>query len=399
MSKTLFLFILLILSGICCQAQSGFNPGFIVFNNGNRIDGLINISKYNICKLKINEKDEPKEYKLEQIDYVKLNDGSLFKSIEVTFADKQPKLMIVEVLVQGELSLFYVDKYFFVNKKNDKLHQLVEIETDVIGGVRTNKKYLGILAFLMSDCPEIRGAVNRSDLNEKDLTKLAVKYNQCRGEEYTESKSSLPFSQLKFGATLGFLFKNHNLLEVKRVKSYPNGEYAGIVPSAGVKMELSFPRTTKNFYIKASPNFQFTKINRTSFQGSTTDGSQYDVKLSYGLLSLPIGIKYNFNFQNEIFYANIGFAYNIFFAKKMAAEKGLISESNIFLSSIDLPFELAPLNFWFGLGYQIKSIFDHQGSIELKYEWSDHYYQSTSNNYNQLLSATESFTLMFGILF
>jgi hypothetical protein len=181
----LYLFLILCTPGIF--AQLGYYKGYIVTNQNDTIFGTIGTSsKKQVIEYCILKKDgENVKYYPNMMKCFGFADGECYV-VNVL------KDTVVQVLVQGKLSLYRFQSTLYVQKENDVVHKL-ETYTEKI--LRNGEfyyvesiKWKGILTFLTSDCNIDPNAIKNLNLLYPALIEFVINYNKCLKSEYTEYK-------------------------------------------------------------------------------------------------------------------------------------------------------------------------------------------------------------------
>lgn len=280
--------------------QTDFRKGFIITHDNDTIDGLVeyrnNAQNYRSCIFK-DEQEEREYYPTEIFGFGYYNDKF--------FSSQIVKGSFVEVLVFGEISLFRSQNKYHL-KKDTTVYDLESFTEELIidGQVikRKNNRWRGIISYLISDCINNPNAVvSNLNLNEKSLTKLIVRYNKCRGIDFTEFKTSKPWIKFGYGATVGITRSRLNLN--KSTNPYyitsgygenlylPKHSYNSIIPSIGVLLNIDFPRTSERLAFQSELHF-----SKASYESSmnTRRYFYHDIYIDLSTLSIPISFKYSF---------------------------------------------------------------------------------------------------------
>jgi hypothetical protein len=151
MKKTLFfsvLSFLLSLAPNAGSAQNDFREGFIINLLQDTIRGLVdfrsNAQNYKTCRFKLGQ--DVVEYTPSEIEGFGYDQDKVFTSTvsEGTF---------VEVLVDGELSLYRSKSHFLLKRPGGAIHRFVHDEPREQAGISAANRWLGIFKLLLNDCP------------------------------------------------------------------------------------------------------------------------------------------------------------------------------------------------------------------------------------------------------
>lgn len=169
-------------------AQIGFYEGYIVTNQNDSIFGKIGAyqSKQIIeyCILKKGEEDV--KYYPNMMQRFAYNGGACYVSNVL-------KDTIMQVFVQGKLSLYKLQSTLYVQKDSGEIHRLETYTEKVIRDGEMyyveSTKWKGILAYLTSDCSIGQNELKKLQLLETELPDFVVNYNKCTKSEYHDYTS------------------------------------------------------------------------------------------------------------------------------------------------------------------------------------------------------------------
>jgi hypothetical protein len=185
-----FWFALILLSSANLSAQAFYSDGFIVTLSGDTVRGTVKFrpaSKDASCILKIGKNST--KYACNQIKGLGFNTGRYFSSEIIP--DR-----FIEILIDGQLSLYRSGYTFYVRKVNDELYKLnagqiadtteviVEGSREKVYGFREDVKWKGILTVLISDCSDSYPMIQNVEYDEKSLAKIVAEYNRCKGYSF-----------------------------------------------------------------------------------------------------------------------------------------------------------------------------------------------------------------------
>lgn len=182
------LFVLLAYFPVSVFAQLGFYEGYVVTNQNDSVFGKIGIGeKKHIIEYCILKKDG------EDIKYYpdKLNRFGYFNG--ACYISNVLKDTIVQVLVEGKLSLYKLQSTLYVQKEKEKVAKLDNYTEKVIRNGQVyyveSVKWKGLLTYMTSDCNPGQDAIDKLHLLENEITAFVVNYNKCSKSEYTLYKS------------------------------------------------------------------------------------------------------------------------------------------------------------------------------------------------------------------
>jgi len=184
---TLLVF-LFILSASAAFGQLGFYDGYVVTNKNDTIFGKVGTSqKWNVIEYCILKKGD------DNIKYYP-NEIKRFGFIKgECYVPDVLKDTILQVLVEGKLSLYRYQSTLYVRKENDAVHKLEtyteKVERNGELYYVESVKWKGILTYLTSDCNTDPNEISKLHLLYPELAEFVVNYNKCTKSEYTEYKS------------------------------------------------------------------------------------------------------------------------------------------------------------------------------------------------------------------
>ena len=167
--------------------QSGYQEGFLLTESLDTVRGLIRfpgkVAAPSPCQFRTQKNAPEREVFPGTVHGFCMNNGSYYYSRLVGGTDD----VFLEVLVKGYMNLFRFGNIFYVEKGDSVFFELSD-EREVMraeGQTQMNKtgNYSRMLTLLMSDCPEAGKSASTTPLKEKQLVRLVVQYNRCRGSE------------------------------------------------------------------------------------------------------------------------------------------------------------------------------------------------------------------------
>jgi hypothetical protein len=281
----------LIANGSFCQ--NDFRKGFIITLEKDTIIGQVdyrsNTKNYNSCIFK-GEQEEREYYPDEIFGFGYYND-KFFSSqiVEGSF---------VEVLVLGEISLFKSQNKYHL-KKDTSVYDLEsifeEFEIDGTAGIKENNRWRQIMSYLIFDCiSNPNSIVSNLRLKEKSLTELVVRYNKCKGLDFTEFKVSKPWIKYNFGATIGIARSEIQIRDKIGYVPYMDDSYNSIDPLIGVLVDISSPRITEKIAFQGEIHFIKSSYSSLVILNNIPLTEYHDSYIDLSTLSIPLSFKYSF---------------------------------------------------------------------------------------------------------
>ncbi|WP_430817899.1 hypothetical protein [Carboxylicivirga sp. RSCT41] len=249
-------------------AQSDFRPGYIITNNKDTINGLIQYTSENNlhkrCVFKVSVDSDKKEYKPSDIIEFQFTDSKFYRSIlNPSIADEN---VFVEVLLDGFYNLYYYlnndFSSYYMETDDGKLWEmpvkLVKIEKDGKIYQKQDNRYKGVLYILFQDCPEIKPLIDRTKLDHKSLIKVTKEYlsRVCSEEICIIYERKPPAFKLNIIPLVGYNKNNHTLsiIPTSLGDNYDKVTYSYSSNSffLGLGINLKLPRIIDNFSIYAT---------------------------------------------------------------------------------------------------------------------------------------------------
>ncbi len=326
-------------------SQENYQPGYIIDNNGKKIEGYIDYRNWNNNPdfIKFKEETNSRESIFNPTDILEFSVSSdIYESANVKIEvsprntsklDDNPTPKYIEkevfllILYKGDKDLlmyrlagginhFYIrdeEKIeYLVYKKYKKILASTPYVQKPHAVVMKNELYKGILTLYFSDCFTIQSDINNLEYTKSSITKLFDKYIECSDSkfEYIKPKETV---QNKFGILAGptITFLNlesnvdHKLLSFNGKNSY---DY-----TLGIYSDLAFPR---NFY-KIS---WYNELAYTQYGAEATNyigiGTTEYLKFDFKFIELNSMLRYKYPIKNNYIYGNLGFSYGFPIDKK-----------------------------------------------------------------------------------
>jgi len=359
-----FTFFVVIANSSFCQ--NNFRNGFIITLEKDTIIGQVNYrsntKNYKSCIFKSDQK--VREYFPEEIIGFGYYNDKFFSSqiIEGSF---------VEVLVLGEISLFKSQNKYHL-KKDTSVYDLEsfseEVKIDGKVGIRENNRWRGITSYLISDCiNNTNNVVSKLKLEEKSLTKLVVRYNKCKGLDFTEFKARKPWIKYEYGATVGIVRSEIQCRRISRSMPYLDDSYSSINPSIGILLSISSPRISERIAFQSE--IHFIKSSYSSLVIINNVSTEYhDTYIDLSTLSVPLSFKYSFPAKKYGLYlqAGINYDYHLNAKSKLLSESVTGNVVNTFPERSAFEINKNQIGYWGGMGI-LKSYHKFKASIAIRY--------------------------------
>jgi hypothetical protein len=363
-------------------SQNDFRNAYIITHAGDTIVGLIDYREggkaHKVCDFK-KSKDEPVvSYEPTSIRGYGFENDKIFQSREILINHalyQVPEVVFLEVLVRGIVSLYRLDKKFFIEKNDGELQQLLnqhkEVVVNGVKHIKETNEFVGTLTIALFDCPELRAKIQKTKLAEKGLTKLIDDYNRCTGSPGIAFKAKKPWTKGMIGVTGGFnssrlLFTSNGVTGYEHL----NDDFeVSNAPLIGVSFDILSPRLSERFsfhgdifYVK-STYYGYNLIENLS----STQRNYVTIDLQQ--LNVPLGFRYTFPEKKVTPYLNAGIT-GILHLSSGSTWVQELETNNVVLTYRDeaLPMKNYQLGLWGGIGV-LKSINRKlNGFIEFRYE-------------------------------
>lgn len=365
--KLIFVITSFVLIADTLLCQNDFRNGFIITLEQDTIIGQVdyrsNSNNYKSCIFK-GEQEESVYYPDEILGFGYDHDKFFLSQIvEGSF---------VEVLVLGEISLFKSTNEFHLKKDTSvytvkSFYEEVKINGKVFKTENTNWK--GIVSYLMSDCiSNLNSILSKLRLEEKSLTELVVKYNECKGRAFTEFKTNQPWAKYSIGASMGIARSEIQTKNDLDYMFYMDASYISLDPVMGILVEMSMPRLNENLAVQAE--IQFIKSSYSSLTLINTSTTYYDTYIDLSTLSVPLSLKYTFPEKRFGWYLQGGanLDYHVKLTSKLLIENvyGNVVHTLPERSAFPLSVNKFQLGYWGGVGI-VKSFEKFKASIAFRH--------------------------------
>lgn len=379
---------------ICVNAfaQSKFQKGYIIKNDGIKVDCLIKnedwLNNPITIIYKLNDASESQKITVNQIREFSIGSSTKYKRFVVEidrsskrvstlskekFPEFKEEKLFLKAIVEGTSANLYsyfdgsLSRFFF-NKPNQKIKQLIykEYKTET-NKIATNKTYI---KQLRENTPCFK-VIKSPSYSKNSLKKYFVTYNNCNGEDDFLIDFTLKGTKGKFRVKLKGGLNYNNL-----VVEYPGSLFNTRTSEAdyeitlryGIEIEYLFPFNNNRWSVFIDPAY-------ISFNGTTTNptssSSADNFDIDYSSIEFPLGIRYYFPMkENHKFFTNAGVA--IDFASGSIRNLDIETVANIFA----------------GIGYELKE----KLSIEIRYNGN----RQLLNNYLAFSAPYNGFSINFG---
>jgi hypothetical protein len=286
-----------------------FVKGSIITTSNIKVDGYIardNYEGYIKCYFKKNRGDNATAYQPGEIIAYRFKEGGEYFISKEAPLRTGNKLYFLKQLIKGKANVYYLldgSAYYFIETDSTKMLELSEPDIYL-----TNKEgkqykkpasYPGKLKFVLAECPELFAGIEKSKLNDQDLTDIVNDYNLKAGKNESSYiyQYNLRHVVMHVGLGLGLGLNSMNFSYVS----------TGLSPGATIGCKLEFD----NLFPNADRSFLQTGLFLQQFSTYNFNTRGYDVyynnKSYYGVdrinnvtvnkLAIHIPFTYNYLFS------------------------------------------------------------------------------------------------------
>lgn len=386
---------LLILITTICFSQNYFEKGYIINNNGERIECFIKNEdwKSNPTEIayKSNLDSESKTANLQNTSEFGID--IFFKYIRVTVDmerttmdlnnynyDRTPKFktetVFLKALKESDISLYSYEEnnlhLYFIKKGTNKIEQLINKPYKLDEARVDYYQYYKQQLINSLQCDGLKADIEKTGYNKSGLMEVFEKYYKCSGQTVKEISKDKGKTEIKFYVTPGVTLRSYKL---ERAGENATADFAA-KPSAriGAEMEVILPFNHAKWALFIEPNYE-------TYSFSKEIPTYNNVTIEEQTIYAPIGVRHYMliNKNSKLF---LDLALNLFIAKNSKGNYGATDEN----------FEVKDKNnLVCGLGYAYKKYrlevrFDLDSTVEL-----------TSENHIQ--AESKAFSFIFGYNF
>lgn len=350
-SLTLCIFLL---TSYLVHSQYSFEPGSIITNDLDTINGLIEIGNTKMnglyCHYKKDSSSATIKYKPDDIYGYMVPGKKHYRSKEVEISEYSSRKLFLEYLVDGVVDLYYfqetVGNALFFMEKNGELIELSNNPVIFSQGekkyIKDSRKYTGLLKYITYDYPSLSPEIDKVDFTHKALIDITKKYHDYSCDSidciiYYKEAEKLDDSKWLFKLGLSGGYRRTKLMFENRIVSN-KGLIALTIFGGGsifkpinTKITESNITDSYNTYSQIEMEYQsiipglslnITRSWRTSLQLEvwydyfrfTHEGGIIESKL----LSIPLLLKREFFYYSKISpFITIGTSFNYFFRSRI----------------------------------------------------------------------------------
>ena len=323
-----------------CLSQVDFKKGYVLYSDGERVDGLISLPStidYTVCKFLKDGKIT--NYQANQIQgYGFEKEDRYFKS---GIADQK----FVEVIVEGKLSLYRIGSAYYLEKDSKLLHS----EALVLNRSKTTKSLRAIEESLGSDCAKLqKKELKKSNLDEHKLIKFIRTYNKCKDGVFKEFRAGRTFTVIRFSAAYGLGAYKINNVDAQGPYFFVPDKFDKNNAYFGGYVQVGDSRLFKNIIFQTG----FEYHNNSFIDGKHSElnrGYFYESKLDLKTLSIPLSAIYFQKLTNKLSLTLKGGSNIEFLKSDLDITEERLNLQNVSLSDFE-GFQIRKINYGFHLG-------------------------------------------------
>ncbi|MFL9844302.1 outer membrane beta-barrel protein [Flavobacterium rhizosphaerae] len=322
--------LLMLFSAVTLFAQTHYEPGYFIDNNGNATNCLIKNKDWKSnpvnFEYKVTETGEPKTATMQQVKEFGITNVSKFIRHTVALdratenmsrmsqhkePDWQTETIYLRVLVEGDITLFkYEDANlirFFTSTPLGMAEQLVYKPYMVGNAVAYNTDYKGQLYTLMKDRITDTERYKKVEYEAKSLTKLFLEYNGNNATEF--KKISRPTKeQFHVRITPGVAFTSVSAYVIQNLQRDFDFDTKAVL-RLGAEAEVVLPFNNNKWSLFIDPNYQSYE-NSGGKDYSKTQHIEWNIK--YQFVEIPVGIRYHMFLNDKSkFFVDAGYLISV----------------------------------------------------------------------------------------
>lgn len=284
-------------------AQSNWEKGYVIYNNGDTVKGFVKIPFLGIHKNEVyfaENQSRKKKYKTNDLKGFGQYDNKHF----VRGDHFNKKLQFEESLISGRYQLLKEGTNFAL-LKNDSVYTINTNRKRKLVS-KYNRNFLidvnrsrGVLNYFFRDC---RQDISKIYLNEAGITKAFIDYLNCKNIPFQYSKANLPHVKFNFKVGVGF-----DVISLNTAYNFIHSFDAELAPSISIEFHNFYPRITNNFFFTGGLIFSNVKIQDADYiQNGNPDGGIYDRSIEYQSFRIPFGLGFQQKFRKITTYVKLG---------------------------------------------------------------------------------------------
>lgn len=399
--KKKLLLILILITSINFYSQILFEQGYYVNNSNQKVECLIkNIdwkSNPTSFKYKLSENAQIKQVTIESIKEFGIYNVSKYirskvlidrssRNINDISRNRNPifkeETLFLRVLVEGKASLYFYEsgnlRRYFYNKESGNIKQLIYKSYMVLENKIGKNNQFKQQLWKDLGCTSInKGKVEKLRYKDKDLVRLFIAYNECKGSDFS-NYIKIKNRRGLFNLTLRPRINSSSLLIENSFSSYRYIDFNSKVGFGfGVESEFILPFNKNKWSLIFEPTYQSFKSKKI-IDASNVFGGKLITEVDYNSVEIPVGFRhYLFLNDNSKIFLNFSYVFDLSLKSLTEFKRA----NNSLYNQIDI--SKSKGNLAFGTGFK----FNDKYSIEIRYQtdrdiFSDYVFWKT--NYRTL---------------
>jgi hypothetical protein len=273
---------------------------YVVLSNGDTIYEQIKKVEHSLYGSRLVLKDQIiEEY---EFQIARKSNGQLY-STEILENE------IVEIIIEGKISLYRFDDTFVLQKGNERTSiTLTEKITLPDGKVQyeRDRNWKGKLSFFVSDClPKEDLPLKKTNPSEELLTEVVLNYNNCSGETQKYYRENTPSKVLSLGVSSGLAYSWIKTLNESSKFQHMADAYQDQSFIGGLSFEAMFPYQSDRIILSAELlYYQMRYSGQKLFDYGIT--INYRTTFQHHSLAIPLSMKILLNDSKSPVYTQIG---------------------------------------------------------------------------------------------
>ncbi len=407
--KSILAFFITILFGSISFAQNSYNEGFIIKSTGDTTFGLIRYRplKYEGAYLDFKEtkKADPTRLLKNELLSFSYLDGRVFRKLDLSSITEYAEMTLVEVLVEGELSLYKAHHGYILQRTANTTHLsfLNSPKNKLTNGALQNVNIKKLGLFFSVGCSEpLLGGLGYKN-SDRSLINLVKAFSDCQDTPYQVYGPKVTSAQISFGPVVGF--NSSNLVFGDENFGFPEIQIAEFNRSNtilfGFEYNSTLGKISKNLSLTAGLYYmQNNFYGSYSRERSVFITIEEDFFFEASHIKPVIGLGYQVLGDKFPLILSGGFLYNVRSEKRsirfryqtnidpLTNLSVVTSTSN---SDDEWMLNTNSLGYWLGISSKLNLTDKHYLGVQFRYE--------NSGRINLLPSNTKSLQLMLSLMF
>lgn len=327
MKKFLTNIVFILLIGHVALAQTDFQKGYIVKQNGDTLRGYVNFQKeaqnYTICNFKRFEIAFPIHYSPEKLIAYGIDGGKQYFAANIN-----GKSHFIEYLVKGKVSLLYLNKggqHYYIKGVGEKITELKSGKTMDQVSNQTYDRYKEYLLEKMKT-EVLTETINNSKLEINSLTALVKQYNELSNVAYEiphrpseksilKDYSIIGTNKVKFGILGGAtIYTFYSTATLKEYDYIAKADFKPVFsPIGGLFLKGIFTRSLPRLSFQTDILYQ--KVSLYGFSNYKNSSSSTlelynDIFMDFDVVKFRGNISYSFFSSSFRVLPHVGISYN-----------------------------------------------------------------------------------------